>query len=809
MKLTIRFFQCWDNFSLETEDGKIVWISGPSGIGKSTIFQAIAWVLYGQIRSISPKNNEKAKTYVCLEIGNMKIERYRQPARLVLTIDKSTHEDDEAQAQINSRFGSYDVWLASCYMQQDSQNAFLMNTNTGKMELLNSMAFNDENPSEIIDKIEDELQVETVAYDHAHKIYQEKVNSFKAKLDALDKTTKRTPEKVQELQVELDNLVDKLKDLKEQTIRRKPVIELHQKLTLQIQKLERQIIEPVEEVDLVYGSKDEARELLDRLKAKQKLEQQLKINKPSKTVTREWATEDYTTTLQQEQRYKNNKKLADKLELEYTENVVKEQIQSWEEVLTESEIWILEEQKEQLETKLAKLKLRPVVELVEPDAFDDQQIIDINEKITDLKHKRKHLEQGLEAMQCPGCNQALLVSGDELVVYDGNTDHINEQIQIVDKELNDYEKQLTQLKKAKKESDQKHREYNEAVSKRAGIEAYNTQIKVQQADLQQEIEKIEKELSTKDKQGYDKLDKSSLELVKSALLTAKSIEFHSLPEVASNVIKEELDLMNKQHVYQKLLEEYKQFEDVDGDVKVVEKYIRLLEQYEKDMIRFEQQTQSREKELERLNKSLNELVITEDCSHEIETSEARIDEIKTEISNAQYYNEVAKEQQQLKVEREKIVEMSDVVAKLTDLLSLSRETESQSLDLTIGAINSTLQYVCNKLFDDGISVSLSAFKVNKINRNIKPSVTLNILYQGASYGYQEMSGGQKRRISIATTIALSKMSGCPFYAMDESLDNMSLEVRELVYELLREQNKTVFITSHNETTGNFDQIIEL
>lgn len=809
MKLTIRFFQCWDNFSFDVEDGKIVWISGPSGIGKSTIFQAIAWVLYGQIRSIAPKNNEKAKTYVCLEIGNMKVERYRQPVRLVLTVGETLYDDDEAQAQINSRFGNYDIWLASCYMQQDQQNTFLTDTNTGKMELLNSISFNDENPSTVIDKIENELQIETVAYDHANKIYQEKVNAFKAKLDALDKTTKRSPEKIQELQTELETLIDKLKDLKEQAIRRKPVIELHNKLTQQLRKLEQQVIDPIQEVELAYGSKDDAKELLDRLKAKQKIEQQLKANKPTKEVNKQWTTEDYTTALQQEQRYKNNKKLADKLELEYIESAVKDQIQSWQEVLLEAEIWALEEQKDQLEAKLAKLKLKPVIELVEPEIFDDQQIIEVNQKIAELKHQRKHLEQGLEAVQCPSCTQALLVSGGELVIYDGNVDHINDQIQLVDKKLSDYEKQLSQLKKTKKENEQKHKDYNDAVSKRAGIEAYNSQIKAQQTELRQEIQKLEKELSTKDKQGYDKLDKSSIELIKSALVTAKTIEFHTLPEVASNVIKEELDLMNKQHIYQKLLEEYKQFEDVDGDIKTVEKYIRALEQYEKDMIRFEQQTQSREKELERLNKSLNELVITEDCSNEIERLETRIEEIRIEISNAQYYNEVAKEQQELKKEREKIVEMSDIVAKLTDLLGLSRETESQSLDLTIGAINSTLQYVCNKLFDDGISVSLSAFKVNKVNKNIKSSVTLNILYQGASYGYQEMSGGQKRRISIAITIALNKMSGCPFYMMDESMDNMSLEVRELVYELLREQGKTVFITSHNETTGNFDSIIEL
>src|SRR5690349_7515747 len=174
LRLTLSQFRCWvDEIEVEFNLGNLILLKGTTGSGKTTILNSIVWCLYGTLRLVAPNGNDKAKTSVRLEIPkgdkNIIIIRSRNPSRLIIEIQEDDniceeYEDKPAQAFIEENFGTYEMWLTSCYIQQGMRNNFLSMSNKEKMELLNSIAFSACDPAVEISKIQtriDECTTET------------------------------------------------------------------------------------------------------------------------------------------------------------------------------------------------------------------------------------------------------------------------------------------------------------------------------------------------------------------------------------------------------------------------------------------------------------------------------------------------------------------------------------------------------------------------------------------------------------------------------------------------------------------------
>jgi len=170
-KIVLKEFRCWKNLSIDIPLGGVTLIKGDSGCGKSTILQAIIWCLYGKIQLVAPITKKVASTEVTIEFpfcfnqknGNLNITR-KKSTRVTLSHNDNMYEDKVAQEIINDLFGTYDLWLASCYVGQGTRNTFLTAPNSGKMELLNSLAFHEEDPRIFIDKITDTINEKNTIY---------------------------------------------------------------------------------------------------------------------------------------------------------------------------------------------------------------------------------------------------------------------------------------------------------------------------------------------------------------------------------------------------------------------------------------------------------------------------------------------------------------------------------------------------------------------------------------------------------------------------------------------------------------------
>lgn len=161
---------------------QITLLKGASGIGKSSIFQAITWCLYGKLRGICTFGATKYSVTVIF--GEFTIFRKGKPRLLQITVpgNPTIYEDDVAQSTIDQYFGNEDIWYASCYIEQDARSPLLSGSNNERMDLLNRLSFWSDNPDYYLDKIDEEIKVQQAKLAEAQVRYQTECDLFTQQL---------------------------------------------------------------------------------------------------------------------------------------------------------------------------------------------------------------------------------------------------------------------------------------------------------------------------------------------------------------------------------------------------------------------------------------------------------------------------------------------------------------------------------------------------------------------------------------------------------------------------------------------------
>jgi len=97
-----------------------VLLQGESGVGKSTVLQAVFFALYGKVQR--PCTRGTTHCSVALKLSDMKIKREHGPARLVVN---DTITGDAAQELVDKRFGTVKNFVLSCYSSQSKNISIL------------------------------------------------------------------------------------------------------------------------------------------------------------------------------------------------------------------------------------------------------------------------------------------------------------------------------------------------------------------------------------------------------------------------------------------------------------------------------------------------------------------------------------------------------------------------------------------------------------------------------------------------------------------------------------------------------------
>lgn len=134
------------------------------------------------------------------------------------------------------------------------------------------------------------------------------------------------------------------------------------------------------------------------------------------------------------------------------------------------------------------------------------------------------------------------------------------------------------------------------------------------------------------------------------------------------------------------------------------------------------------------------------------------------------------------------------------------------LDTFLNQINQNLAEVLEQLFSEPISVSLRSLKQLKSDDRIKPQINYEIVFKGAECSnINELSGGERSRISLALAIVFSTFNQTPFLLLDESLSTLNASVKETTMKVIRRYlgHKTVIAVNHDTTTGVYDSVLRL
>lgn len=499
-RVTFHEFRCWENLVIEAPVGGITLIKGNSGVGKTTILQGITWCLYGNIRLVTPNHLDKAKTKVTIECpytlngmnGMLVVERQKNPNRFLVSHQglENTYEDKVAQALINDIFGNYDIWLASCYIGQGCRNSFLTAPNTGKMDLLNSIAFHEEDPTTYIERIDTVITETDSDYKGKLAIFTNNLNSFQSILSTTDISKALTPDQVASVNSQIDVLRREYTNLQIQKNQRDVNLGMLGNLQRQLAQVVATKItfpeadESLLSLDTRYGFKYETvteveatiskvMEVIPLLQRRDQLQAEIKkldslllpytkfsdqksrLDYGDKQVnlvatihskeTTNYTMDDYQDAVSKEVAFRDNQKLAQSLGVLYSETAIKDLIQKHRNILASQEKLKLERERDTLRSRIELLEiehLQQATPIKFPDLTPQQIPIPdyskystniLGEELTELSKNHgaiqahiQHLQKGKDVIQCPQCKGSLRYQKGELVLAETGPANLDE-----------------------------------------------------------------------------------------------------------------------------------------------------------------------------------------------------------------------------------------------------------------------------------------------------------------------------------------------------------------------------------------------
>lgn len=266
--IQLKNFRCHDEISLSLNGQGLVKIEGKNGSGKSSIFEGLMWVLFGEnikkdsIDSIIKHGQDAAFGRVIFHINDKyyAIDRYRNDPEFNNAVHIVTEEETlefkniaDANKHIENLINiDKNLFQQTVYLTQYNAYSFADDTDSGKKKFLDSLF-----DLSIFKDVEQELKAEQKSFDtyiqlhqHGIEILEQKIETCKQRIidlnsaadsineQELNEEKQAKEEEVKTIQTTIDTLNEEVKELEKQLETYKEEIP---KLTQASHKLEQEL----------------------------------------------------------------------------------------------------------------------------------------------------------------------------------------------------------------------------------------------------------------------------------------------------------------------------------------------------------------------------------------------------------------------------------------------------------------------------------------------------------------------------------------------------------------------------------------
>jgi DNA repair exonuclease SbcCD ATPase subunit len=857
MKLTLKNFRCYTNKTFDFGKDGLVLLSGMSGVGKSTVFMAINFCLYGTGTKLQTFGTTNCMVMLEFMDGdkNFIITRTKRPNRLVVLKDGNEYDDLSGQGILNEYFGK--TFETTSYVQQNAVKSFILMGPLEKLEFLEKFAFNDVDLSKIkgkcasvIKRRNEDLLYTTSQLEMAHKHFQSMKKPVLVKFPILSGV--KYPEDKKE------------KLIKNERIKHKNLLVLEKRNLKNIEKANQNLMEE----KLLHAELQNKEKNLERL-----YEERMGIEQEIKEVKENYKGDDALKScmemlkfllgkkeilIKEDKLAQDEKRLYDMqvLEKNNKKKVIKE---------LSNKLWNdsekgknLQEVNENIETQKELVKdLQTLIRLkdvlkncVIKEKVQEEDLKKLEETMEDLKDKLRELEMSKEAYTCPSCNVSLHFVDDTLKISDICETNIEEDIEEdieknEEKNEKENEEKITELlsqttKKHKRlsalyvDNERKSMLEKDTLLQISTIKASWEGLDLKDSEVETSLANAIEELEVfKNYKNENLRNENKLKTLRSEA-NAEGEEGYS-----ENLEIFKADIQKQRNMLEKLQEQTKDTVFSTSDIIMTEEDLRTAietqKQYKKSLAVLESRLGKIEEEIIEEKGENQGASEGKDVKQKLETSLNSIKEHETNLENLKTERQTLKESLEKSFTLMKNIEeyekyqialkdynvWKDKVQSLEEEESFKKasytasvilkdkiaEAESIAMTNIVSSINTHAQEYLEIFFPDNpINVRLLPFKTNK-KGDVKPQINIEIDYKGSECDISSLSGGEMSRVVLAFTLGLAEIFNTPLLLLDECTASLDQDLTSVVMEGIKNNfsSKLVIVIAHQLVTGSFDR----
>jgi ABC-type lipoprotein export system ATPase subunit len=796
--ISLQNFRCHNNTTFRFDIGKLNLISGESGVGKTTILEAISWCLYLRPNT-GFRGSDSSATIVTLKVGNIHVSRRSSPRTLMIKVGNTKYKNNEAKEKIVEIFGTYESWTTSSYIRQGEVNSFLNATSHDRAKIAREIVFGKTDVDSIREGLRDELK-------RAKKVRDDLIIRIEALTESLPSRPTKIITPPNEIDQQIHQLESRLEHCKQNDNNHRELTRLKKELpTISSSNL-----------DLALAMR------------KWKLQQQL----PEKPIRLDIPDVDVKTFVQQWNDYNRYQKIQPidgdwnilsgtipQLSVDEITHILNrrtelsalimnqperssyshaelENIQSY--FVSKSTISHLSKNAyKQCRAKLRQDKLcaeinihtlQDVINALEQwREYDEQMEL---AKLTKNYPTRVELEKFLQVqssqqLQCPQCCARLLLCDDELV-HDRGAENARQMINNLDK-IRDIsvpswdKKTLIMLRDNWIDS--------------APLDYWNDLCIVEkfrrydQVDIVKEMDKLNKWEEWSRTCGNARLELDKLPNVTKSDLRIRQV-YENLGCPTNKQIQDQIWRSQIQCIKPKMtIEEYTSAHN----------YLRIAKDMP-DIVLPDDFDPNMYRHYHEINRKICQLenIVTNDKTFEEVQCEIR--QLMEEKIGAEKWRAYIVIYRRLRKAKEDLTSAENTLFAAEQLYDAFDKLVVDSMATFFRTVQKETQDIVTHLFRQNIIFEIGVGK----KRNVDIGITIG---DHSHSSWKSLSGGEKSRISFALILAISRVKKSPLLMFDETFSNLDTEKQDIILSQLATVTSTTLIISHTINESHVDNVL--